>query len=404
MKRLVLLCLVALVAAPAASAAPTMFVGAAEDAGRGDQTWAKGKMDLARAAGFTAIRLTSIWTPGSRAPSKGELFALQGAAEAASIDGIRILITVMPYGSSTVPLTSKARAEFAAYAASLVEALPTVHDYIIGNEPNINRYWLPQFTPDGKDAAASAYEKMLAAAYDAMKAVDPKTEVIGGSVSPRGGDDPTSPRQTHSPTTFIPDLGEVYRASGRSKPIMDAFAFHPYGETSRIPPTFRHPNSTTIGLGDYDKLVGLLGRAFDGTAQKGSTLPVVYDEYGVQSQIPRGKSGFYTNRNVPSARDAVPERLQATYYRQAILMAACQPTVEGMLIFHVTDESDLDRWQSGVYYADDTPKSTLPAVKQAIADARGTRCDVSPVTGMDPATEAKGFWNAVRGLDLTLPR
>ena len=79
-------------------------------------------------------------------------------------------------------------------------------------------------------------------------------------------DDP-SVRPTHSPTTFIPDLGAAYRASGRTEPIMDAFAFHPYGESSRIAPDFRHRRGTSIGLADYRKLVGLLSRAFDGTAQ-----------------------------------------------------------------------------------------------------------------------------------------
>jgi hypothetical protein len=71
-------------------------------------------MDLAAAAGFQAIRLTSIWAPGRRAPSAGELVALKGAAAAAAVDGIRILVTVMPYGSKTVPRTSQARADFAA--------------------------------------------------------------------------------------------------------------------------------------------------------------------------------------------------------------------------------------------------------------------------------------------------
>jgi len=40
--------------------------------------------------------------------------------------------------------------------------------------------------------------------------------------------------------------------------------------------------------------------------------------------------------------------------------------VRAMFLFHVTDENNLDRWQSGVYYADGTPKSTLPVVRQTI--------------------------------------
>jgi hypothetical protein len=44
--------------------------------------------------------------------------------------------------------------------------------------------------------------------------------------------------------------------------------------------------------------------------------------------------------------------------------------VVGLLFFHVSDEADLDRWQSGVYYADDTPKTDLPVVKTAALAAR----------------------------------
>ena len=55
------------------------------------------------------------------------------------------------------------------------------------------------------------------------------------------------------------------------------------------------------------------------------------------------------------------------YYREALQMAACQSTVRGFLIFHVTDETDYNRWQSGVYYADGTPKSSRAFVRQRIA-------------------------------------
>jgi hypothetical protein len=39
--------------------------------------------------------------------------------------------------------------------------------------------------------------------------------------------------------------------------------------------------------------------------------------------------------------------------------------VIGLLIFHVSDEADLGAWQSGLYYADDTPKSSFAAIKTA---------------------------------------
>jgi hypothetical protein len=244
-----------------------------------------------------------------------------------------------------------------------------VRHFVIGNEPNINRYWLPQFNEDGSDAAAPAYEALLAEAYDSLKAVSPKIVVLGGAVSPRGGDVPNTIRPTHSPTTFIQDMGIAYRASGRTIPIMDALAFHPYEDNSSIAPeSGRHPNSTTIAIADYDKLEGVLGTAFDGTAQRGSTLPIFYTEFGVESQIPASKAGLYTGVE-PAAVKPVPADVQGLYYRQAIGLAFCQPNVRALSLFHVTDEPDLNRWQSGLYYVDGKAKASLPLVRKSIAEA-----------------------------------
>jgi hypothetical protein len=366
----VLLAACAVGAAHASSGNP-ILVGAAEDSGQQmDPVAAYAKMSLARLAGFDAIRLTSIWRPGEVEIGGDELVGLANAAEAARLNGIRVFVSVYQYGALTTPLTPTARDEFASYAASIPRLIPYVRDVIVGNEPNLNRFWMPQFTIDGRDAAAPSYLGLLALTYDRLKAVSPDINVIGGSLSPRGGDDPHSIRQTHSPTNFIRDLGRWYRRSGRDRPVMDWLAFHPYLESSRVPPTFVHPRSTTIALADYGKLRALLGQAFDGTAQPGSDLPILYDEFGVQTYSAPDKLSLYTNRRRPSAADAVDEATQARYYREALELAVCEPTVVGLLFFHVSDEADLDRWQSGVYYADDTPKTSLPAVAAAAEAAR----------------------------------
>jgi len=44
--------------------------------------------------------------------------------------------------------------------------------------------------------------------------------------------------------------------------------------------------------------------------------------------------------------------------------------VMGIFIFHAFDESDLDRFQSGLYYADGTPKSSLAPVRSALEESR----------------------------------
>jgi hypothetical protein len=164
-------------------------------------------------------------------------------------------------------------------------------------------------------------------------------------------------------------MGLAYRASGRAIPVMDAFAFHPYSDNSSIPPSFEHPKSTSIGIADYDKLVGLLGTAFDGTAQRGSTLPILYDEFGVEAQIPDAKASLYDG-DEPATIHPVDEATQAEFYRQALELTFCQPNVIGLLLFHFADEAGRAAWQSGLYYLDGTPKSSLPAVRQAADESR----------------------------------
>ncbi len=371
MKRFLVIVLIAL-AAPARAFAggPAMLIGATEDAVRQPTlAGAKAQMDILRLAGFNALRITQVWAPGQTEPSPDDLATLTNVAAAANLDGVTLMITVTNFGNKTTPLTLELRDQFAAYAAALARALPSVRHFVIGNEPNINRYWLPQFNDDGTDAAAPAYEALLAETYDALKAVSPQIVVLGGAVSPRGGDVPDTIRPTHSPTTFIQDMGAAYRLSGRTTPIMDGLAFHPYEDNSSVAPEAgRHPNSKTIAIADYDKLVTVLGTAFDGTAQRGATLPIFYTEFGVETQIPSAKASLYTGVE-PATVKPVTADVQGQYYRQAIGLAFCQPTVRALSLFHVIDEPDLNRWQSGLYYVDGKPKASLPIVKKAIAEA-----------------------------------
>ena len=165
-------------------------------------------------------------------------------------------------------------------------------------------------------------------------------------------------------------MGAAYRASGLTGPVMDALVFHPYPENSGVPPTLAHPNTTPLGIADYAKLVGLLARPSTGPAQPGSTLPILYGEYGIETQIPAAKASEYTGTEAVDDKPA-PESTQGSYYRQAMAMAFCQPNVVGLLIFHAFDETALDRFQSGLYYPDQTPKSSLATVRSAARDVHG---------------------------------
>ena len=357
-------------AGPARAGGPTMLVGAVEDAPRSTSlVTSKAQMTLARLAGFDSIRVTEVWAPGETGPTADDVTALTNVVTAANLSAMRVFMTVTQYGSATTPLGNDMQAQFAQFAAAVATKVPGIKDVIVGNEPNLNRYWLPQFNPDGSDAAAPAYESLLALTYDALKAVSPDITVYGGAVSPRGGDKPGTGRDTHSPTVFIKDMGFAYRASARTEPIMDAYVQHVYEDNSSVPPGTQHPSTTTISLADYGKLVKLLGTAFDGTAQPGSTLPILYGEFGVESQIPAAEAKLYTGTE-PTTTKPVDEATQALYYSQAIQLAFCQPNVMGLFLFHLEDEPGLAQWQSGVYYVNGKPKPSRDVVRTAAVQSR----------------------------------
>jgi hypothetical protein len=344
-------------------APPHLVVGGVDDAAEWNPPLAS--MQLARRAGFGAIVLSSVWTAPLWSPGDAEVERLRAAVEAADEVGIEPIVAVYSFGPDT-PLTARARGEFSSYAAAIARAIPQLRCMSIGNEPNSGVFWMPQFGAHGSDVAAVSYYRLLAEAYSSLKGVDPRLSVIGGSLAARGSDRAGRGLPSHSPTRFIEDLGAVFRASGASRPPMDMFSLHPYPANSSIPPSATHPGSTTIGIGDYDRLVMLLGAAF------GAPLPIVYGEYGINTLIPPGKRDLYTGRRPPTI-DPVSAARQAADYVEAVRLAACQPLVRMLLFFHVTDEARLTGLQSGLFYPNDTPKPSLAAVAAAAQAANAGR-------------------------------
>jgi hypothetical protein len=378
--------------APAQAGGPSMLMGANEGLMlRTSLVETKANMALAKLAGFRAVNFHAFWWPGVTEPREYDKQTLGNVAAASRLLGVPTYVAVTNTRGRYTPQDDEQRGQFAEFAANVAEDFPSFTRIIVGNEPNLNLFWAPQFDANGGDLAAENYEKTLAMTYDALKAVSRKIIVIGGAVSPRGHDNPNASSKSHSPTIFIRDLGQAYRASDRQSPIMDWFAFHPYGSNSSESPSAQHPSSTNITINDYAKLVKALGGAFDGTKQLGSQIPIVYDEYGIESTIPKRKARKYTGAEPRSTKPLSPA-LQGERYKEAISLAFCQPTVKAMFLYHAFDEVGRGQWQSGLYYVDHSAKPSLKIVRDAFQQVK--RGVIARCPGMRLKVTAKVFFQA----------
>ncbi len=369
-----LVCCTALALTLVGSAQGSLEVGVTEDAGKADggAAFFASLTDI----GLTANRVSIPWDAANPTAiqSQGEIEAWLPQAQAAHT---RIIFAVSPMDARGLTGSPAAVPQFATFVQRLAQTFPTVKDYVIGNEPNQPRFWLPQFDPTGKALSAAAYLPFLAQSYDALKAVDPAITVIGVGLSPRGNDMPkASSNASRSPVRFLRDLGVAYRASKRTKPLMDELAFHPYPSTSgdSITTGYVWPNA---GMANLDRIKQAVWDAFHGTAQtpfaergKRYAKPLTFDldEVGWQVGILPALAALYSGaENGPTTDEAT----QAQIYGDLIKQAACDPTVRLLSFFHLTDEFDLKAWQSGLMRADGSRRPSYDSVKAMIALTHG---------------------------------
>ena len=375
----------------AATASAAVRFGVAEDAGKyaddGGLTFFATLGDL----GMTQNRIAVFWDAAYPTDIQEKPF-LDRSLPVAAAAHVQIIFSVQPLHPTDVTATPGGAGEFADYVALLARTYPQVKEFIIGNEPNQPRFWRPQFSAGGRGVAASAYEQMLALSYDALKAVDPTIDVIGLGLSPRGNDSPQATSNVStSPVRFIHDLGLAYRASGRSKPIMDELAFHPYpNPSSADDPLLKGYQWPNAGVPNFARIKQAVWDAFDGTAQptfaepgarlfaapKASPLTLVLDETGWQARVPAGSQSAYTGRE---SSKTVSEPTQARIYGDLVRFVECDPAVTALNLFHLVDESNLDRFQSGLVRADGSHRPSYGAVKDAIAQTDGL-CSGDPTT------------------------
>jgi hypothetical protein len=168
---------------------------------------------------------------------------------------------------------------------------------------------------------------------------------------------------------------------------MDELAFHPYPHSSAdaISTGYVWPNA---GVPNLDRIKQAFWDAFHGTAQPtfaeprlrqpGKPVLFVLDEVGWQVSVQPDLADLYFGTENGPVTDEIN---QARIYGNLIKRVACDPSVQSLSFFHLTDEANLGSpggWQSGLERIDGSHRPSYEAVKQTIALTHGL-CQSSPI-------------------------
>jgi hypothetical protein len=335
--------------------------------------------------GLTENRIAIPWD-ATRPTVIPEQAFLDRSLPIASFVGVRLIASVYPLRARALSESPDAPAQFVDFLRLFARRYPNITDFVVGNEPNLSRFWQPQFNPDGSPASGAAYETLLADSYDALKAINPRINVIGVGLSSRGNDNPVAVSNiSTSPVRFIQGMGAAYRASGRTRPIMDELGFHPYPRSSKdsLDAGYQWPNA---GVANLDRVKQAVWDAFSGTGQptfeNGLTLAI--DEVGWQVQPDAASATAYYGNENTSVTD---ESHQAQLYHDLVRRLSCDRVVSKLLFFGLVDESDLGGFQAALLRADRTRRPAYEAVGRGIAETGG-RCADTPITWRHATTVA----------------
>jgi hypothetical protein len=382
----------------AGTAAANLSVGVNDDASKdpGVSSWFYSTM---QSVGLKINTLTVLWDEGSPADIPGAA-AIDQAITKASAAGVTIELDLYPLhsaaftgGSKCAPSsdpvacgdTSRIQ-QFGAWAASVARRFPGVTQFVVMNECNQPLFVNPQWDSSGKNQSAAICGRALAAAYDAIKGVSSSNFVWGVGLSPRGNDSPTAASNSSTkPVTFLAALGAWFKAyaqkTGRSTGIMDGFDFHPYPVPQTQPFAQGYADVKDASITNLGRIYQAFYDAFNGSAQRtigqqaGGGTPVSLNETGIQTSS-SGKSG-YTGTEWSATSDGgvlgqfATEAYQASWYKQMLDVLSCDPNVQFVNIFHLIDETALEGWQSGLYFADQSAKQSAQTVRNWIAKSGG---------------------------------
>ena len=228
-----------------------LLVGVADDTLK----WTSNPLGVVRWQRSLGAQAVRVWVPwhGEALPVGARVVELMRAEQAA--EHTEVVVAVFGFARDT-PTTQRAQTRFCDYARRALELAPHARAVVVWNEANSPTYW--RGTP-------AQYSALLARSYDLLHR--PALTVLDSTAS------------AHAPERFLRAVGAAYRASGRIRPLVDAFGHNPYPRRATEAPAARHARGF-VGEGDYLRLVHVLLAAFGGTPD------IWYLEDGFQSQVP----------------------------------------------------------------------------------------------------------------------
>ncbi|MGH3050785.1 MAG: hypothetical protein ACRDLK_11555, partial [Gaiellaceae bacterium] len=349
-------------------------------------------------ASLTENRWTLAWNPANPTAIT-ELPFLQRAAPVAQQNGIHVVLVLYSGTNGTSSPDARdhdatAFCQWAGIVANTVKAWG-INDFVVLNEPNTALYWAPQKV-NGKDVAAAPVEALLAQCYDTLHANDANANVIGLGLSPRA----STEKSSNDPLSFLRDLGAAYRASGRTAPIMDQIALHPYPrpDVKGSPPGAGWGTTgdaaNRFAISQLDRVKQAVYDAFNGTGQPTTLNGLTFrlDEVGWQTDTTQYPQYF----NTETWKQVITEQQQAQYLQQtAQQYFACDPTVTDVELFLLVDEASRDGrsadgtsvigggWQSGLLTTGgqgvSQPKVAYSAVGPLFGEGRAA-CTAGAIT------------------------
>jgi len=358
-------------AGPARAAGPE--VGIADD-----RVLLNGGQDAERAVaewrelGVDVVRIYALWSRIAPEQEGGsyDWRTLDEAVARVREGGMRVMLTITgpgPLWSSRMPALGNPRykpnpAKYAAFSAAVARRYADrVDRYILWNEPNLPSWLQPQASCTRKGCtpvAPHVYRGLVRAAYPAIRAADPTSEVLIGALASRG-QDLRATNATLRPLTFVRALGCVSASyaklrtgecRGFRSALADGFAFHPHGGLTAPDKPFA--NAEDVNLVSLGRLTSALDRMQRTGALRASTrrFGLYLDEYGYQTNPPDKSAGVS-----PTAQDAWLQRAAYASWRN--------PRVRVLANYLWRDEPFGARawsgWQSGLRYTDERPKPAL---------------------------------------------